>query len=114
MTGNEIAKISNLAGTFAVLLIQRSVMPTVFIPALLRDFTNGAEKVPAGGRTVGAVIDDLDARYPGIRARLCHGNQLASGIVAAVDTQIASLGLHQAVAEDSEVHFIPAIGGGGQ
>jgi len=89
-------------------------MPTVFIPALLRDFTAGAETVPARGQTIAAIIDDLDSRFPGIRGRLCHGGQLTPGIVAAVDTQIASLGLLQSVAENSEVHFIPAIGGGQQ
>lgn len=87
-------------------------MPVVFIPALLRDFTNGEERVDAHGKTVGAVIDDLESRYPGLKQRLCQGDRLAPGIVAAVDTQVAQLGLFQSVKEDSEVHFLPAIGGG--
>jgi len=44
--------------------------------------------------------------------RLCDGENLRSGIVVVVDTEAARLGLSQPVGEASEVHFLPAIGGG--
>ena len=88
-------------------------MPTVFIPALLRDSTGGRESVTARGFTVRQVIDDLDAQFPGIKLRLLDGAGLKKGLTIAVGSQIASQGLSQPVPENAEVHFVPAISGGG-
>lgn len=87
-------------------------MPTVWIPAPLRDLTGGQQKLTVRGATVRQVIDELEQRFPGIRARLCDGNALRSGVAVAVDTQVAPRGLAQPVGENSEVHFLPAIAGG--
>jgi molybdopterin converting factor small subunit len=64
------------------------------------------------GNTVRQIIDALEAAYPGIKARLCDANGLRPGLAVAVDSEIARLGLSQAVAEESEVHFLPAVSGG--
>ena len=87
-------------------------MAVVWIPSLLRDLTQGQESVNVPGANVREVIDALETLYPGMRERLCEGEQLRPGIAVAVDTQIARLGLLQPVAEESEVHFVPAVGGG--
>jgi molybdopterin synthase sulfur carrier subunit len=87
-------------------------MATVWIPALLRDLTNEQQTVTVPGITVRQVIEALDRLYPGIRDRLCDANGLRPGIAVAVDTQIARLGLLEPVAATSEVHFLPAVGGG--
>ena len=42
----------------------------VRIPAALRSLTGGADEVSAEGGTVGAVIEDLERRHPGLRDRL--------------------------------------------
>jgi molybdopterin synthase sulfur carrier subunit len=89
-------------------------MPTVYIPAPMRDLTNGQDTVTASGSTVRQVVDDLDRQFPGLKDRLCDGNGLRPGIAVAVGTQVATLGLRQPVTEDSEVHFLPAISGGGR
>ena len=87
-------------------------MPTVWIPATLRALTNQQETVCVGGATVGEVIGQLDAQFPGIKARLCAGDNLRPGLVVAIDTEVSRAGLGQSVDENSEVHFLPAIGGG--
>lgn len=89
-------------------------MPHVFIPPQLRTLTGNADLVVVEGRTVREVIAALDERHPGIRARLCEGGgeELASGLTVAIDGDVSSLGLLTKVADDSEVHFLPAIGGG--
>ncbi|GAB4518467.1 MAG: hypothetical protein Kow0047_29980 [Anaerolineae bacterium] len=87
-------------------------MPTVWIPALMRDLTGGMEKVTVSGATLGEVIEALDARFPGIRDRLCEGDGLRPGISVAVDGAITSRRLRQPVDEESEIHFVPAISGG--
>jgi molybdopterin synthase sulfur carrier subunit len=87
-------------------------MATVWIPSLLRDLTAGQETVTIPGATVGQVIDALDRAYPGVKGRLCDAGGLRPGIAVAVDTAVARLGLLQPVGPQSEVHFLPAIGGG--
>jgi len=87
-------------------------MPTVWIPALLRDVTGGQDIVTVPGSTLRQVIEALNQTYPGIKDRLCDANGLRSGIAVAVDTEVARLGLSQPVGENSEIHILPAIGGG--
>ncbi|GIW81311.1 MAG: hypothetical protein KatS3mg105_3118 [Gemmatales bacterium] len=87
-------------------------MAIVWIPSQLRDLTSGQETVRASGRTVGAVLDSLDQCYPGIKDRICAAGELRPGLTIAVDEDLAPLGLLQPVEEDSEIHILPAIGGG--
>jgi molybdopterin synthase sulfur carrier subunit len=87
-------------------------MPTVWIPAPLRTLTNQQETVRIPGGTVREVIDQLDAQFPGIKARLCEGDSLRRGMVVAIDAEVSRLGLEQTVGDNNEVHFLPAIGGG--
>jgi molybdopterin synthase sulfur carrier subunit len=87
-------------------------MATVWIPSLLRDLAGGRDTVVVAGASVREVVDALERLYPGMRERLCEGDALRSGVAVAVDAQLAPLGLLQPVGENSEVHFLPAIGGG--
>ncbi len=87
-------------------------MAVVFIPALLRDLTAGEESVELPAHTVREAIDLLDARYPGVKARLYDGDRLRPGIAVAVDGTISRLRLRHRLEQDSEVHFLPAISGG--
>ncbi|MCC7422200.1 MAG: MoaD/ThiS family protein [Planctomycetaceae bacterium] len=87
-------------------------MPRVFIPKLLTPLTGGVEEVDVAGTTIRQVLADLEARYPGLRDRLCDGDRLRSGLAVAIDGNVASLGLLAKVSPTSEVHFLPAIGGG--
>ena len=87
-------------------------VPVVYIPPLLRPLTGGAEQVGVSAQTVRGAIDELDAQHPGLRGRLCQGEGLKPGLTVAVDGRVSSLGLRQKVRENSEIHFLPAIGGG--
>jgi molybdopterin synthase sulfur carrier subunit len=89
-------------------------MPTVWIPGLLQDLTGGRERVAVPGLSVRQVIDNLEAAYPGIRSRLVEDDRLRASIAVAVDGEISHLGLRQRLREESEVHFLPAISGGGE
>jgi molybdopterin converting factor small subunit len=42
----------------------------VLIPSQLTAYTGGATCVEAAGATVGAVLDDLDVRFPGLKFRV--------------------------------------------
>ncbi len=87
-------------------------MATVWIPSLMRDLTEGRQTVEVEGSTVRQVIRNLDVAFPGIRARLCAGNELAPHINVAVDGIVTRLGMLERVEPKSEVHFLPAISGG--
>jgi molybdopterin synthase sulfur carrier subunit len=87
-------------------------MATVFIPAQLRSLTGGADRVLAAGESVREVVASLDAAHPGIAARLQQGDSLAPGLAVSVDGAFTNRGLAAKVGPASEIHFLPAIGGG--
>lgn len=87
-------------------------MPTVWIPAPIRDLTQGKASITASGSTVREVIEDLDKRFPGIKDRLCEEEKVRPNISVFVDGQITPLKLRERLKENSEVHFVIAISGG--
>jgi molybdopterin synthase sulfur carrier subunit len=85
----------------------------VWIPALLQSLTAGDRTATIPGATLREVINNLDSRYPGIKDRLLDDDgRLRPEIAAAIDGETEHWGLLEPVKDDSEVHFIPAIGGG--
>ena len=87
-------------------------MPVIFIPSLLRDLTGGQESVQVPGATVREVIEALEERYPGVKARLYEGDRLRPGIAVVVDGAVSSQRLRHKLSDNSEVHFLPALSGG--
>ena len=87
-------------------------MVKVFLPPLLRDATGNLDQVELEAATVRQVVAALEARFPGVRERLCVGDTLRPGLSVAVNGTVSSLGLLQKVPDGSEVHFLPAVGGG--
>ncbi len=85
---------------------------TVFVPIGMRPLTDGERTVPAAGRTVGEVIKDLDAHYPGFQASLIENGQLKPGLTIAVNSEEQPLGLLARVPAGAEVHILPAMAGG--
>ena len=87
-------------------------MPTVVVPALLRKLTGGRERVAVSGASVRQVIDDLERQFPGIKAHLVEDGDLKSGVAVSIDGEMGIGGLIDPVKENSEIYFLPAIGGG--
>ena len=88
-------------------------MAVVFVPSLLRKYTDGAEQVTVPGATLRQLIRNLEEAYPGMRQNLLDDSgQLQAGIAVAIDGETNHLGLLEPISENSEIHFIPAIGGG--
>ena len=79
---------------------------------MLQKMTDGAQKVDMEVRNVRQVIEQLEELYPGIKDRLLEDEDIAPNIAVAIDGDVAIMGLLQRVGENSEVHFVPAIGGG--
>ena len=87
-------------------------MPTVVIPALLRKFTGGLERVEVRGKSIRDLVRQLGDQFPGIDQQLLENGDIRPSIAVSIDGEIATGGVLDAVNEDSVVHFIPALGGG--
>lgn len=86
----------------------------VRIPAALRPLTGGADEVKAAGGTVGAVIDDLETRHPGLKDRLVDAKGIRRFIniyVGEEDVRFTG-GLGTELKAGDQVSIIPAIAGG--
>lgn len=87
-------------------------MATIFIPTMLQSMTLGAKRVEMEARNVRQVIEQLDSLYPGIKERLVEDGEIRPNLAIAIDGDVAIMGMLEKVGEQSEVHFVPAIGGG--
>ncbi len=88
---------------------------TVLIPAPLRRFTGGEAKVNSGGGTVGELIDQLEASYPGIRDKIVEEDgEIRRFVNVFVNGQnVRKLnGAATAVGDGDEVGIVPAMAGG--
>ena len=68
-------------------------MATVFIPEQWRDLTGGSAEVHAEGLSLRQVIAALDTQFPGIGARVCDGDAIASGLAVSIDGAMTGRGL---------------------
>jgi sulfur-carrier protein len=94
---------------------ETSAMATeVRIPTILRELTGGAKAVEGKGATLAELIDDLDARHPGLRARLVDESGLRRFVnVYLNDEDVRFLGgLETAVSDSDTVTVLPAVAGG--
>lgn len=87
-------------------------MATVIIPALLRKLTGGKDRTTATGPTLRDIINDLEQQFPGFRDRVVEHGDLAGSVAVSIDGEIITGGLSESVRAESEIHFVPAIGGG--
>jgi len=58
------------------------------------------------------VIRNLGQRFPAIVDHLIENDELKPSVAVSIDGEMATGGVLERVGETSEVHFIPAIGGG--
>ena len=86
----------------------------VCIPTPLRTLTGGADEVPAVGKTVGDVIEDLEKRHPGIKDRLLDEKGVRRFIniyVGEEDVRFLE-GLKTELKTGDQISIVPAIAGG--
>ena len=87
----------------------------VRVPTVLRKHTGGEKAVAGAGATVREVIDDLNARHPGLRdAVVTQGGDLHRFInVYLNDEDIRFLGTLDTPVRDGDVlSILPAVAGG--
>ena len=87
----------------------------VKIPTILRTYTKGEKAVSASGDTLSALIDDLDASYPGLKGRLIteDGGLHRFVNVYVNDEDVRFTGsLDTALKDGDAVTVLPAVAGG--
>lgn len=87
-------------------------MAVVWIPSLLRNLTQGKDSVIIPGSSLRQVINNMEDSYPGFKDKVMDGNRLSPTVSVAIDGAIISMGLLEKVQDNSEISFLPAIGGG--
>lgn len=87
----------------------------VRVPTILRTYTGGDSEVAADGATVAEVLDDLEARFPGIRARVVDETgtvrRFVNVYVGNDDIRFLE-DLGTPVTDGAQVSIIPAVAGG--
>ncbi len=87
----------------------------VKIPTQLRSLTEDAPEVEAQGGTVSEIVDDLEARYPGLKERLMDDSGKLRRFVNIYvnDEDVRFLdGIGTEVPDGARLSIIPAVAGG--
>ncbi|HEX8986900.1 MAG TPA: MoaD/ThiS family protein [Rhodocyclaceae bacterium] len=84
----------------------------VIVPGQLHDYTGGVSRLTADGATVGAVLDDLDRRYPGLRFRVVDEQGRIRQHIRFYLNRAPATTLVQAVGSDDELLIVGALSGG--
>lgn len=90
-------------------------MSSVRIPTILRPYTGGSSEVTASGDTLSAVLENLEANYPGIRARVLDDSgdlrRFVNVYVGNEDVRFLD-GLATSTPDNAQISIIPAVAGG--
>lgn len=87
----------------------------IVLPAALREYAKGAPEVRAVGRTLDALLTDLDAKYPGIRQRILEDSGAIRPYVSVFvnGDQVEQPDPARVRLRDGDtVHILPSIAGG--
>lgn len=83
----------------------------VMMPSALRSYT-GAGEVEAEGETLGALLDDLDRRYPGIRFRIVDEQDRIRRHIRFFVNGEQSFDLGLKLGPGDELYIVQALSGG--
>ncbi|HTU14559.1 MAG TPA: ubiquitin-like small modifier protein 1 [Solirubrobacterales bacterium] len=90
-------------------------MPTVKVPPVLRQHTDGATDVDVTGSNVGEVLNALVAQYPDTKAQLFSEegelNRFVNVYLNDEDVRVLD-GLETGVSDSDTVMILPAMAGG--
>ncbi len=84
----------------------------VIVPGQLYDYTGGVSRLAAEGETLGAVLDDLDQHYPGLRFRVVDEQGRIRRHIRFYLNRSPATTLAHRVAPDDELLIVGALSGG--
>ena len=88
---------------------------TVKVPTIMRKHVGGESKVQADGDTLAALLDDLEANYPGITKNIKSDDGGLHRFINIYvnDEDVRYLGsLEATIADGDTVSILPAVAGG--
>jgi molybdopterin converting factor small subunit len=83
----------------------------VVVPGALRSYT-GTDEVDADGETLAALLDDLDAHYPGLRFRIVDEQDRIRRHIRFFVNGVQHFDLAMPVGPDDELFIVQALSGG--
>jgi len=91
------------------------VSVSVRIPTILRTYTGGESEVTATGTTLAEVLEDLDARFSGIKGRILDETgelrRFVNVYVGSEDVRFLD-SLATSTPDGTQISVIPAVAGG--
>ena len=87
-------------------------MVSVWFNQEMRQTTWYSGTVEVEGTNIRKVIANLEKLFPGISEVLIYEDDIMPGLSVIIDGNIGSIGVLEKVNVNSEVHFLPALGGG--
>ena len=87
-------------------------MPRVSVPSQLTAYTGGATRVTAEGDSVGAVLDDLDRAYPGLKFRVIDEQDRVRKHIRLFIGQDETRDVRQTLGPGDELLIFGALSGG--
>jgi molybdopterin converting factor small subunit len=87
-------------------------MVRVLIPSQLIAYTDGASRVEAAGASVGAVLDDLDRRFPGLKFRVVDEQERVRKHMRMFIGQDETRNVAAALGDGDELLIFGALSGG--
>ena len=87
-------------------------MNTVRVASPLRDYTDGAARIEAGGATVAEILDNIERRHRGMRFRMIDEQDRIRPHIRIFINQREVQSLGEAIAARDEIHLVCALSGG--
>ncbi len=84
----------------------------IVVPSQLRDYTGGAGVVEAEGGSLGALLADLDRRYPGMRFRMIDEQEAIRRHIKIFVNREQAVRLDLPLGEEDEIVIVGALSGG--
>ena len=86
----------------------------VKIPTILRTYTAGEKAVSAEGKTLSALIDDLEANHSVIKERLIDNGDLRRFVNVYINDEDVRFigGLEAKLSDGDSITILPAVAGG--
>ena len=92
--------------------MSKAMAVRVLIPGPLRSYTADAAVVSADGESLGAVVGDLDRRYPGMRFRVIDEQGAIRRHIKFFVNGVQAMNLEPPLRGDDEVMIVCALSGG--